>query len=86
QVQLKIEEAYGDQVIQLKTNKPPKGLITLESIFDFDDANTYRRNFTKVKEDYVELEVANGKKLKVGKLFTQKERERLVAICHKYDR
>ena len=35
--QQKLQEQYEDQVIQLKTNKLPKGLVTLESIFNTDD-------------------------------------------------
>lgn len=33
QLQPKVSKAYDDQVIQLKTNKLPKGLITLENLF-----------------------------------------------------
>ncbi|KAH9323061.1 hypothetical protein KI387_017700, partial [Taxus chinensis] len=33
----KLEQQYGDQVVQLRTNKLPKGLITLESIFNPND-------------------------------------------------
>ncbi|KAH9296132.1 hypothetical protein KI387_039720, partial [Taxus chinensis] len=33
----KLHQQYGDQVVQLRTNKLPKGLITLESIFNLND-------------------------------------------------
>lgn len=74
QIQPKIKEANGDQVIQLKTNTLTKGVITLESLFYPHNANTDRKKFAVVKEDYTELEVSNGRKIKFGKLVAQKER------------
>lgn len=35
--QEKIKQQYDDQIIQLKSNKLPKGLVTLESIFSTDN-------------------------------------------------
>ncbi|KAH9297015.1 hypothetical protein KI387_028697, partial [Taxus chinensis] len=36
-MQAKLHESYGDQVIQLKTNKLSKGIVILEKIFSPDD-------------------------------------------------
>ncbi|KAH9315634.1 hypothetical protein KI387_024261, partial [Taxus chinensis] len=36
-MQVDLHDSYGDQVIQLKTNKFPKGLVTLEQMFILDD-------------------------------------------------
>lgn len=36
-MQADLHESYGDQVIQLKTKKLPKGMVTLEKNFIPDD-------------------------------------------------
>jgi len=86
QLQPKIEEAYGDQIIQLKTNKLPKGLITLENLFDPEDVSLEKKRFQANKVDYSEIQVSEGKKLKIGNSTTQQERERLIDLCERYDR
>lgn len=75
QLQRKVFEAYDDQVIQLKTNKLLKGLITLENLFDYEDSRNDKRKFTIDKEDYTELHVGDGWKLKVGKDVPQCDRD-----------
>ena len=35
--QQRYKDQYGDQVFYLKNNKFPKGLVTLESVFNSDD-------------------------------------------------
>ena len=65
----KLKHHYDNQIIRLKSNKLPKGLVTLESIFNRDDE--FRRNKAgmQVKEDhYEDLEVVDGKFLKLGKV------------------
>lgn len=37
-MQSKVKEDYGDEIIQLKSKKLSNGLITLENLFDHDDA------------------------------------------------
>lgn len=32
-----LKQQYGDKILQLKSNKLPKGLVTLEYIFNSDD-------------------------------------------------
>jgi len=86
QLQPKIEEAYGDQIIQLKSNKLPKGLITLENLFDLEDASLEKKRFQENKEDYSKIQVSEWRKLKVGNSATQQERKRLIDLCEKYDR
>lgn len=66
--------AYSDQIIEIKTNKLPKGL-TLENLFDSDNAKLDKRKFMADKSDYSELEVGNGWKLKVRNDVTQGEKD-----------
>lgn len=82
QLQPRVSEAYGNQVIQLKTNKLPKGLITLENIFYYEDSRNNKRKFIEDKEDYTKHHVGDGGKLKVGKDVPQHDRNRLI---HFYD-
>ncbi|XP_059065935.1 uncharacterized protein LOC131857409 [Cryptomeria japonica] len=55
QLQPMVKEAYGDQIMQLKSNKLPNGLITLENLFDKDDAKRDKRKLTADKGDYTEM-------------------------------
>lgn len=67
QLQPKIAEAYDDQVIQLKSNKLPKGLITLGSLFDCEDMRNDKIKFTMDKGDYTKLKIGERWKIKMGK-------------------
>ncbi|KAH9289296.1 hypothetical protein KI387_033413, partial [Taxus chinensis] len=70
----KLEQQYGDQVVQLRTNKLPKGLITLESIFNPNDQFRKEKANIQVKgEDSVSILVEEGKSLQVGKVTTEQE-------------
>ena len=73
--QQKLQDQYEDQVIQLKANKLPKGLVPLESIFNIDDQLKKEKSSIQIKEEhYKEVEVAKDKKLKLGKVCTPEER------------
>ncbi|KAH9298941.1 hypothetical protein KI387_030623, partial [Taxus chinensis] len=64
----KLQHLYGDQIVQLKTNKLPRGLVTLEDIFSTDDQ--LRKVKTKMSthaDNYEEILVDEGKKLFLGK-------------------
>lgn len=67
QLQPKILEAYEGKIIQLRSNKLPKGLVTLKNIFDCDDETNDKRNFVAIKDDYADLQVRDGRKLEVRK-------------------
>lgn len=84
QMQPKVMEAYGDQIIQLKSNKLLNGLITLENLFDHDDAKNDKRKFTADKGDYIEMTVGNGRTLKVAKEVSPKDKERLAHYYEEY--
>lgn len=53
--------------MQLKSNKLPNKLITLEKNFDHDDAKNDRQKLTADKGDYAEMSVGCGRILKVRK-------------------
>ncbi|KAH9319366.1 hypothetical protein KI387_021135, partial [Taxus chinensis] len=64
----KLEQQYGDQVVQLRTNKLPKGLITLESIFNLNDQSRKEKENIQVKrEDSEPILVNEGKTLQIDK-------------------
>ncbi|KAH9308722.1 hypothetical protein KI387_036633, partial [Taxus chinensis] len=69
-----LEQQYGDQVVQMRTNKLPKGIITLESIFNLNDEFGKEIENIQVKgEDSVSISVEEGKSLQVGKMTTEQE-------------
>ncbi|KAH9298523.1 hypothetical protein KI387_030205, partial [Taxus chinensis] len=81
----KLQESYGEQIIQLKINKLPKGLVTLESIFNSDDQATIQRPNMVVKEEYLEeVEVSNEKFLKIGKVCTYEDKETFIKLFQEY--
>ncbi|KAH9311205.1 hypothetical protein KI387_026240 [Taxus chinensis] len=81
----KLQESYGDQIIQLKRNKLPKVLVTLESIFNLDDqAKRQSSNMVVKEEDFEEVEVAHEKFLKIGKVCTSEEKEAFIKLCQEY--
>ena len=67
QLQPKIAEAYEGQIMQLKSNKLPKGLVTLENFFDCNNARNDKRKFVAEKGDYENLRVSDDRNLRVGK-------------------
>jgi hypothetical protein len=81
----KLKQYYDDQIIQLKSNKLPKGLVTLESIFSRDDELRRNKAGMQVKEDhYEDLEVADGKFLKLGKVCTQQEKSEFIELYKEF--
>lgn len=84
QLQPKVKEAYGDQIIQLKSKKLPNGLITLEILFDHDDVRNDKWKLITNKGDYAEMSLGNGRILKVVNQVPSKDRERLARYCNEY--
>lgn len=65
---------FGNEVIQLKTNKIPKGLVALERFFDNSDKCNMRQNCTheQVLEE-INLGIENApKKVYIGKRLNPK--------------
>lgn len=80
-----MKEAYRDQIIQLKSNKLPNGLITLENLFDHDDANNDKRKLTASKGDYVEMLIGSERVLNVGKGVSPEDWKRLAQYYDEYE-
>lgn len=60
----RLSQNYGDQVIQLKANKMPRGLVTLETVFNKDDeVKKNKAGLVVQQERCVELELELGKSL-----------------------
>lgn len=85
QLQPKVKEAYRNQVIQLKSNKLPNGLITLENLFDHEDVKNDNWKLTTNKGDYVEMLVGSGRVLKVGKDVSLEDKKKLARYCDEYE-
>ena len=72
--QLRLQDQYADQIINLYSNKLPKGLITLQSVFNPDDQERGRvMNLATNKDDHTPVMVANGKSLNMGKVYFEIE-------------
>ena len=72
--QSRLQDKYGDQIINLSSNKLPKGLITLESVFNPDDQARGRdMNLATNEDDYTSVMVADGKSLNMGKVCSEIE-------------
>lgn len=84
--QQRYKEQYGDQVLQLKNNKLPKGLVTLESAFNSDDqVKTGKANLLVQQNQYEHLEVAPGKNLKIGKINAAKEKQSFLHLFQEFN-
>lgn len=84
-IQDKFKQQYDDQVVQLKTNKLPKGLVTLESIFNIDDQLTKGKFGLQIKEDHQDqLKIFKGKLLKIGKFCLDEDKQKFIALCQKF--
>ena len=63
----------------------PKGLVTLESIFNTDDQFKKDKSSLQIKEEhYEEVEIAKDKRLKLGKVCTPKEHQFFVNLCNEF--
>jgi hypothetical protein len=71
-----------DSLIQLKSNKIPKGLVPLERLFDRSDAFV-GTNKPCVGQQVVEVDIGSKETprlIKIGQGCTQEEREKIVAL------
>ena len=65
--QSRLHDQYGDQIINVGSNKLPKGLITLESVFNPDDqARDRGMKLAKNKDYHMLVLVVNGRMLNIG--------------------
>ncbi|KAH9295070.1 hypothetical protein KI387_038658, partial [Taxus chinensis] len=81
----RLEQQYGDQVVQLRTNKLPKGLVTLESIFNPNDQfRKEKANIQVKREDSEPILVGEGKTLQIGKVATEQEKSDFIQLCQEF--
>jgi hypothetical protein len=82
----RLRDQYGDQIINLSSNKLPKGLITLESVFNPDDQARGRgMNLAAKKDDHIPVTIANGKSLNMGKVCSEIEQESFIHLCQEFN-
>ncbi|KAH9306613.1 hypothetical protein KI387_011017, partial [Taxus chinensis] len=81
----RLEQQYGDQVVQLRINKLPKGLVTLESIFNPNDQfRKEKANIQVKREDSEPIPVGEGKTLQIGKVATEQEKSDFIQLCQEF--
>ncbi|KAH9317236.1 hypothetical protein KI387_019005, partial [Taxus chinensis] len=81
----RLEQQYGNQVVQLRTNKLPKGLVTLESIFNPNDHfRKEKANIQVKREDSEPIPVGEGKTLQIGKVATKQEKSDFTQLCQEF--
>ena len=81
-----MHDQYGDQIINLSSNKFPKGLITLESVFIPDDqARDRGMNLAASKDDHTRVMVADGKSLNMGRVCSKIEQEIFIHLCQEFN-
>ena len=67
------------------SNKFPKGLVTLEGIFNFDDQEKSRgMNLATSKDDHVLVTIADGRTLNLGKVCSQSEQGAFVNLYQEF--
>lgn len=83
--QHKFNKQYENQFLQHKTNKLPKGLVTLEPIFNTNDQIKKEKGDMFVKEEHYEpIEIFKDKLLKIAKVCTSEERHAFVLLCQEF--
>lgn len=60
-------------------------MITLENLFDHDDAKNDKKNLTSNKGDYTEMLIGTGRVLKVGKGVSPEDQKRLAQYYDEYE-
>lgn len=60
-------------------------MITLENLFDHEDAKKDKQKLATNKEDYAEMSVGSGRVLKVGKDVSSEDRKNLAQYCDEYE-
>ena len=68
--------------MDLNSKKLPKGLITLEGIFNSDDqVRSKGSNLTTSKDEYIPITIVDGKTLNLGKVSIKAEQEVFIKLC-----
>lgn len=81
----KLQSQYGDQIVNLNSNKFPKGLVTLEGIFNFDDqARGKGSNLTGKRDDDMLVTIVDRWTLNLGKVYNDAEQEVFINLCQEF--
>lgn len=76
---------FGKEVVQLKTNKIPRGLVALERVFDGSDAPTKTLIVEKDNLEEINLGTEHSPiKVYIGKKISPRVRDMLIALLRKY--
>lgn len=71
--------------MNLNSNKFPKGLVTLDGIFDFDDQERSKGlNLITRRDDYIPVTIVDGKALNLGKVCSGAEQEIFIKLCQEF--
>ena len=82
----RLKDQYGDKIINLSSNKFPKGLITLESVFNPNDqARDRAMNLSTRKNDHILVMFVYGKSLNIGKVCFETKEESFVHLCQEFN-
>jgi hypothetical protein len=81
-----IQEGEEIPMIQVKSNKIPKGLVPLEQLFDRSD--TFQgTNKSSLDDQVQEVNIGNGdtpRIIKIGKACTLEEKSKIIALVREY--
>ena len=72
--------------MNLSSNKLPRGLVTLEGIFNSDDQlKSKASNLAPGKDDYVPVIVAEGTTLNLVKVCSETDQEIFIPLCQEFN-
>ena len=72
--------------MNLSSNKFPRGLVTLEGIFNSNDQSRSKiSNLAVGKDDYVPMIVVEGKALNLGKVCSETDQEIFIPLCQEFN-
>ena len=77
---------FDKEIVQLKTNKIPKGLVALERIFGETESLKHNKS-TKIQSNIEEINLGNEyspKSVFIGKKLSSKIRFDLISLLRKY--
>lgn len=80
--QYRLQDQYGDQIMNLSSNKLPKGLIDLEVIFNLDDQVKGKGlNIATKRDDYVPVAIVDRRTLNLEKVCFETEKKDFIHLC-----
>lgn len=81
-----MERIFGQNVLQLKTNKVPQGLVVLENVFDNQDrVDSSMKNSKPQELEEINLGTSESpKKVYIGKTLTPEIRKSLIALLRRF--